>query len=201
MTRQPVSDVAFSPSVKAEQQKRGSREGYRRMEEGTGWRDEMTDDLVLFLFQVRSFYLGTASASGQPYIQHRGGPPGFLMPLDRRTLGFADYGGNKQYITLGNLAENPRAFLFVMDYARRRRLKFWGRAVVVEDDPELLAQVSATAAAEPERVIRFEIEAWDRNCPSHIPMLLPADAVEAALGNLQSRIAELEAEVARLSGS
>lgn len=195
----PVSDIAFTPSVKAEQQRRGSRAGYARMEQGDGWEDTVTPELAAFLGDVRSFYLGTASAEGQPYIQHRGGPPGFLRVVDERTLGFADFSGNRQYITAGNLAENPRAFIFVMDYARRRRIKIWGTARIVENDDELLARLRpAVGTARVERAILFSLEAWDRNCPQHIPQLLPREAVEAAIEQMQNRIAELEAEVARL---
>lgn len=196
----PNTDIAFTPSVKAEQEKRGSRENYSRVEESGGWRSRVTPELAEVLAGVRSFYLGTASAGGQPYIQHRGGPAGFLRALDERTLGFADYSGNRQYITLGNLAENPRAYIFLMDYARRQRVKLWGRARVVENDEALLAEVSAGAPVSPERTIVFEIEAWDRNCRQHIPQLLPADAVESAMRDLQERIAALEAELQAKSG-
>lgn len=192
-------NVPFTARVKDEQEKRGSRAQYQRKEDATGWPDTVTPDLERFIATMRSFYLGTASAEGQPYIQHRGGPPGFLVPLDSRTLGFADYGGNKQYITLGNLAENPRAFIFLMDYARRIRIKLWGRARVVEDDAELLEQLSRVTSSAPERCIVFEIAAWDRNCPQHIPQLLPAADVESVVNDLRQRIALLEAENARLS--
>lgn len=200
MTR-PPSDVAFSASVKAEQERLGSRAQFRRVEDGRGWPDTVTPELAAVVAGVRSFYLGTASAAGQPYVQHRGGPPGFLCVLDERTLGFADYRGNRQYITLGNLAENPQAFVFLMDYAHRRRVKLWGRARVVEDDAAILARVSRVAGAAPERAILFEIATWDRNCAQHIPRLLPAEAVEAAVAALEARIAALEAENARLSAA
>jgi predicted pyridoxine 5'-phosphate oxidase superfamily flavin-nucleotide-binding protein len=127
----PTSDIAFTPAVKAEQARRGSRQGYARMEEKGGWRSAITPDLAEFIAERDSFYLATASADGQPYVQHRGGPPGFLRALDERTLGFADFRGNRQYISAGNLAENPRAFIFLMDYPNRRRIKLWGRAEVV----------------------------------------------------------------------
>src|SRR3954451_4471428 len=122
------SDVAFTPAVKAVQQARGSRQSYARMEKGRGWRTTVTRDLANFLADLDMFYLGTANAQGQPYIQYRGGPPGFLKAVDERTLGFADFGGNQQYVTLGNLSENPKAFLFLMDYANSRRIKVWGTA-------------------------------------------------------------------------
>lgn len=194
----PSSDVAFTPSVKAEQTKRGSRAQYQRMEERGGWSGRVSGELAAVIGKVRSFYLATANAEGQPYIQHRGGPPGFLCVLDDKTLAFADYGGNRQYITLGNLAENPRAYIFIMDYRNRRRVKIWGRARVIEDDDALLQKVSRVTTGAPERVIVFDLAAWDRNCPQHIPRLLPAEDVERALTGLQIRIVELEAEIAKL---
>ncbi|HEX2841543.1 pyridoxamine 5'-phosphate oxidase family protein [Hyphomicrobium sp.] len=194
-----VSDVAFTPAVKAEQVRHGSRRQYERMENSKGWANVVTPDLAAVLAEARSFYLGTANAEGQPYIQHRGGSPGFLKVIDEHTLGFADLAGNRQYITAGNLSENPRAFIFVMDYARRRRVKIWGRARVVENDDELLSSLRPSQGnAIAERAILFEIEAWDRNCPQHIPQLVPIEDVEAAILKLQGRIAELESEVERL---
>ncbi|WP_439542870.1 pyridoxamine 5'-phosphate oxidase family protein [Hyphomicrobium sp.] len=195
MTRY-ASDIAFTDTVKAEQSARGSRAQYERMEKSKGWPTTVTPDLAGFLTDVRSFYLGTANAEGQPYIQHRGGHAGFLKVLDERTLGFADLAGNRQYITAGNLAENPRAFIFLMDYAHRRRVKIWGRARVVENDDELLARLRPQVGhAVAERAILFEIEAWDRNCPQHIPQLVAIEDVEAALRTLQDRILLLEAEL------
>lgn len=194
----PVSDIAFTPAVKAEQIRHGSRAQYERLEQGRGWASVVTPDLAQQLASVRSFYLGTASAEGQPYIQHRGGPPGFLAVLDERTLAFADLAGNRQYITAGNLAENSRAFLFIMDYARRRRVKLWGRARVVEDDEALLARLRPTVGTSvAERCIVFELEAWDRNCPQHIPQLVAIEDVEETVLALQKRIQMLEAELAR----
>jgi uncharacterized protein len=200
MTR-PSSDVAFSPAVKAIQKKRGSRAGYAKREEKGGWRTIVTRELAGYLSRVRSFYLATASAAGQPYVQHRGGPPGFLGVLDERTLGFADFKGNRQYITTGNLSENSKAFIFIMDYAQRRRVKLWGRARVVEDDAALLAALWPEGyEARPEQVVLFELEAWDTNCPQHIPQLFAAEDMAAAIAQFQSRIRELEAEVVALKG-
>ena len=197
MTR-PVSDIAFTPAVKAEQARRGSRAQYERMEKGRGWGSVVTADLAVQLAATRSFYLGTANAEGQPYIQHRGGPPGFLAVIDERTLAFADLAGNRQYITVGNLAENPRAFIFVMDYARRRRVKLWGRARVVENDEALLSRLRPSLGASvAERCIVFEIEAWDRNCPQHIPHLIAVEEIEDVVRGLQDRIGVLETELAR----
>lgn len=196
------SDVAFTPTVKALQTARGSRQGYAHMEQGAGWRTTITADLAQFLAEVDSFYLATANSEGQPYIQHRGGPPGFLRVLDEGTLAFADFKGNRQYITTGNLADNARAFIFVMDYLHRRRIKIWGTARVVEADAELLSRVFPMGyAARPEQVILFTITAWDTNCPQHIPQKIPAALVAAAVERFEARIAELEAEVARLKAA
>jgi hypothetical protein len=194
-----TSDVAFTPAVKAEQERRGSRAQYARMERTRGWRSTVTPELASFLAERDSFYLATANAAGQPYIQHRGGPKGFLRVIDERTLGFADFRGNRQYITAGNLAENDRAFIFLMDYAQQQRIKIWGRARVVEDDAALIASLhDPDYAGKPEQAILFAIEAWDANCRQHIPQLFAAADVAEAVGRLQARIAELEAEVARL---
>jgi predicted pyridoxine 5'-phosphate oxidase superfamily flavin-nucleotide-binding protein len=201
MDRSYPSDVAFSPAVKAVQEQRGSRAHYARMEQTRGWRSTVTPELAGFLAERDSFYLGTANAAGQPYIQHRGGPKGFLRVIDERTLGFADFRGNRQYITAGNLAENDRAFIFLMDYAQRQRIKIWGRARVVEDDPALMASLTVPGyAGKPEQAILFTIEAWDANCRQHIPQLFAAADVAEAVARLQARIAELEAEVGRLRG-
>jgi predicted pyridoxine 5'-phosphate oxidase superfamily flavin-nucleotide-binding protein len=196
---QPSSDVAFTPAVKAIQEKRGSRNQYARMEQRGGWQTTITPDLAGFLSEVRSFYLATATADGQPYIQHRGGPPGFLRVIDAHTLGFADFKGNRQYITTGNLSENPKAYIFVMDYAHRRRVKLWGRARVVENDAALLAKLWPEGyQAREEQAILFEVEAWDTNCPQHIPQMFHAEDVAGTIVKFQERIKELEAEVAAL---
>jgi predicted pyridoxine 5'-phosphate oxidase superfamily flavin-nucleotide-binding protein len=190
------SDVAFSPAVKAIQSARGSREALARRERRGGWQAEITPDIAAFIAASRSLYLATASAEGQPYIQHRGGPPGFLRVLDPETLAFADLAGNRQYITLGNLSENPRAQLFLMDYANRQRVKIWGTARVVEDDPALLAML-APEGARAEQAIVFRVTAWDANCPQHIPQRFEAEDVAAALARKDARIAELEAALER----
>jgi predicted pyridoxine 5'-phosphate oxidase superfamily flavin-nucleotide-binding protein len=163
------SDIAFTPAVKEAQRARGSRDGYQRALSRRDWPNTITDELAAFIADRDSLYIGTSSAAGQPYIQHRGGPKGFLVPLDEHRLAFAHYSGNRQYITLGNLSAHYRAFIFLMDYNARHRIKLWGRAHFVEDDAELLATVTpADYAATPERVFVFHIEAWDRNCPQHI---------------------------------
>ncbi len=192
------SDVAFTPAVKALQQRKGSRGGYRRMEEKGGWQTTVTPELAAFLAERDSFFLATASADGQPYIQHRGGAAGFLRVIDERTLGFADFRGNRQYVSLGNLSENPKAYLFLIDYARRQRIKIWGTARVVEDDPALIERLRPEGyAGTPEQAILFEIAAWDANCPQHIPQLIAAKDVAAALAERDRRILVLEAELAR----
>ena len=195
------TDIAFSPAVKAVQERRGSRTAYARLEQNGGW-DTMVDAvLAKFIAGMRSFYLATASKDGQPYVQHRGGPPGFLRVIDETTLAFADFAGNRQYITTGNLAENPRAVLFLMDYLHRKRVKIWGQARVIENDPELIARLfPEDYRARPEAAIIFTVEAWDANCPQHIPQMVFAGDVAAAIEALNERIAALEAENARLRG-
>ncbi len=194
-----ISDIAFSPAVKTAQARYGSRQAYARMEEKGGWSDTITDDLAQFIAARDSFYLGTASADGQPYIQHRGGPKGFLKVIGERRLAFADFSGNRQYITVGTLAENDKAYIFLMDYPNRRRIKVWGRARVVEDDPELLARLADPEyPGRPERAIVFTVEAWDVNCPQHIRPCYTEDQLHTATRGLHERIRDLEAEVERL---
>ena len=202
------SDVAFTPTVKAIQARKGSREAYARVEEHGGWRTEIDDKLAGFLANTNSFYMATATADGQPYIQHRGGPRGFIRILDKRTIAFTDYAGNQQYLTQGNLSENPKAHIFIMDYAHRRRVKIWGTARVVEDDPALTESLMPKGyKARPEQVILFTIAAWDTNCPQHIPQKFDAADVAAAMAEANARIeardariAELVAEIAKLKG-
>jgi uncharacterized protein len=195
------SDIAFTPAVKAVQARKGSREAYARVEQQGGWRTEVDEHLAGLLAETNSFYLATATADGQPYIQHRGGPKGFVKILDKNTLAFADYRGNRQYITQGNLSENPKAYIFVMDYAHRRRVKLWGEARVVDDDVALLEQLMPQGyKARPEQVILFTISAWDTNCPQHIPQKFDGADVAAALASRDARIAELEAELAAWNG-
>ena len=197
--RQFPSDVAFTPTVKGIQAAKGSRASYARMEEGQGWQTTVTPELAQFLTGLDMFYLGTANANGQPYIQYRGGAPGFLKVVDVQKLAFADFSGNRQYISLGNLGENAQAFIFLMDYANSRRVKIWGKARLVEDDPQLLATLSdPDYPGKVERAILFTISALDINCPQHIHKRLPQREVAPMVEHLQSRIAELEAEVAKL---
>lgn len=192
-----ISDIAFTPTVKTIQERKGSRENYAKMEQKGGWSDTVTDDLATFVGARESFYLGTASADGQPYIQHRGGKPGFLKVVDKRTLAFADFKGNRQYLSTGNLQDNNKAYIFLMDYPNRRRIKIWGTARVIDDDPVLMEQLTDTDyKGKPEQVIMFTITAWDVNCPQHITRRYTETEVSAVVDPLKARIAELEAQLA-----
>ena len=188
-------DVMFSPAVKAEQVRLGSREAF----EDRDWQTEITDDLRQFLAAIDTFFLATASADGRPYIQHRGGPAGFLKPIGSHMLAFADFAGNRQYITLGHLKENDRAHIFILHYATQQRLKLWGRARVIEDDAELMERlVDPSYKVRPQRAIAFRIEAWDSNCRQHIVARYTEAEIAPAVNQLTQRIKELEEEVARL---
>ena len=196
-----ASDIAFTPAVKAVQTRRGSRGAYAKREAAGGFQTEITPDLVEFLSAVDTAYLATANAEGQPYAQHRGGPRGFIRVVGQRTLGFADFRGNRQYVTTGNLWENDKAFLFLMDYAHRRRVKIWGRARVSEDPEVIDALMPEGYRARPEQAILFDVDAWDVNCPQHIPQKIDAEDVARALESLQERIARLEEENAALKSA
>ena len=190
-------DVMFSPAVKAEQMRLGSRLQFEDRE----WKTEITDDMRQFLAVVDTFFFATASADGQPYIQHRGGPPGFLKTIGSHTLAFADFAGNRQYITLGHLKENDRAHIFIPHFSTQQRLKLWGRARVVEGDIALMERlVEPTYKARPQRAIVFELEAWDVNCRQHITARYSEAEMAPAVNKLIARIKELEEEVARLKG-
>jgi uncharacterized protein len=192
------SERVFSPAVRRAQAERGSAGAYARKIDN-GFPDTVTAELAAFIAEQDTAFLGTASADGAPYIQHRGGPKGFIKVVDAHTLGFADYRGNRQYITLGNLSENDRAYLFLFDAARRQRIKLWGRARVVENDDALIERLFDHGyKAKPERVILFTIEAWDVNCSQHITARLTVPEVEGLLGTVQERIAALQAENAAL---
>jgi predicted pyridoxine 5'-phosphate oxidase superfamily flavin-nucleotide-binding protein len=193
------SDVAFTPSVKAVQARRGSRKVFAHRQGAGAWPTQITPELAAFIAEQTSVFLATANKEGQPYIQHRGGPPGFLRVLDDKTIGFADFAGNRQYITLGNLTDNPKAYLFLIDYMHRRRIKLWGEARVVEGDAELVAKLMPEGyKARPEQAILFTVAAWDSNCGQHIPQRFEAADVAAALMQRDTRIAALEEEVKRL---
>ena len=196
------AELAFSDAVRRIQERLGARDRNAELERQDIGRDRITADLAAFIAQRDSFFLATASADGQPYVQHRGGEPGFLHPLDEHRLAFADVEGNKQYITLGNLSENPKALIFLMDWANRQRVKIWGEARFVEDDEALLARLPPIKSRRPiRRAIVFDVAAWDINCPQHIPQLFSLADVEAASRGMLARIAELEAEVELLKKS
>jgi uncharacterized protein len=193
------SDVAFTDTVKSIQTTKGSRRAYAHMEEAGSWESRITPELKEFIEAQTSVFLATANVKGQPYIQHRGGPPGFLRVLDDQTIGFVDFVGNRQFITVGNLAENPKAHLFLIDYASRQRIKIWGEARVVEGDAELTAQLMPEDyKARAAQVILLTVAAWDANCPQHIPQRFQADDVEAALAERDRRIEALESEIKEL---
>jgi predicted pyridoxine 5'-phosphate oxidase superfamily flavin-nucleotide-binding protein len=188
-------DVLFSDAVKAEQARLGSRP----MFEGRDWKTEITDDLRQFLGVIDTFFFATASADGRPYIQHRGGPPGFLKTIGTHTLAFADFAGNRQYITLGHLKENDRAHIFILHFATQQRVKLWGRARVIENDTELMERlVDPAYKARPQRAIVFTLEAWDVNCTQHIVPRYSEAEIAPGINKLVMRIKELEEEVARL---
>jgi predicted pyridoxine 5'-phosphate oxidase superfamily flavin-nucleotide-binding protein len=193
-----TSDIAFTESVKSIQTRKGSRPIYAKMEETRGWQIQVTQELADFIAAQKSLFMATANAEGQPYVQHRGGPPGFLKVVDGQTLMFADFKGNRQFITQGNLSENPKAFIFLIDYSTRTRIKIWGRAKVLEDQPELLAELMPSQKeyqARAEQVVVFTVEAWDRNCPQHIPQRLDREDVEDLINARDQRITELEDQV------
>jgi uncharacterized protein len=193
------SDIAFTSTVKSVQTRKGSRRAYARMEEAGSWETHITPVLKEFIEAQTSAFLATANAEGQPYIQHRGGPVGFLRVLDDQTIGFVDFVGNRQFVTVGNLAENPKAHLFLIDYAHRQRIKIWGQARVVEDDAELTAQLMPPGyKARAAQVIVFKIVAWDANCPQHIPQRLEAAEVAATLVDRDRHIEALESQIRQL---
>jgi len=192
------TSIVFTPAAQKAQAERGSARAYAaRVAEG--FPDTVTPELAQFIAEQDTVFLGTASADGAPYIQHRGGPKGFIKVVDDRTLGFADYRGNRQYITLANLSENDRAYLFLLDPARKQRIKIWGRARVVEDDAALVEKLfDAGYKAKPERAILFTIEAWDVNCSQHIVTRYTEAQLEDGFADVRRHVAALEAENARL---
>jgi uncharacterized protein len=206
MSKSPDSASAahtvFSLATRAIQTSKGSREAYRRMEEKRGWPSAIDADLKAFIESLTSVFLGTASADGQPYIQHRGGPPGFLRVLGESTLAFVDFAGNRQYISQGNLSENPKAYLFLIDYTQQRRIKVWGTARVVENDDALIDSLMPTAYdARPEQVVLFDVVAWDENCSQHIPQRFEAADVQAALAERDAHIRVLETRLAQANAA
>jgi hypothetical protein len=192
------SEIVFTQAARRAQEQRGSAKAYAK-KTAAGFPDHVTPELAGFIAQLDTAFLATVSAAGAPYIQHRGGPKGFIKVIDDRTLGFADFAGNRQYITISNLQDNDRAFLFLLDFANRQRIKVWGRARVVENDPALLARlVDPGYRAKPERAILFTIEAWDVNCSQHITERVTTDEVSGAVDGLRQRLTALEAENAEL---
>lgn len=195
----PISDIAFTDTVKQLQARNGSRDAYAKMEERGGWQTQITPQLADFIAKQNSFYLATVNADGQPYIQHRGGPRGFLKPIDDYTFAMADFRGNRQFISQGNLIESRKAFIFLMDYANRRRIKMWGEAWMVEGDDALIQTVMPEGyAATPERVLLFKVEAWDPNCPQHIPRKVDLDEVDAMMAARDAEIVQLKARIVEL---
>lgn len=194
-----TSDVAFTPTVKAIQTRKGSRHAYARMEQGGSWASAITPEIKAFIEGTISMYMATASSTGQPYIQHRGGPAGFLKVLDPHTIAFVDFTGNRQFISSGNLQDNPQTHLFLMDYANRQRIKIWGTARVIEGDLALTEKLMpADYKAQAEQIIVFSVTAWDANCTKHIPVRYEAADVKRALDKRDAKITQLQAEVARL---
>lgn len=189
MTR-PSSDIAFTSSVKAVQEERGSRAAYAQLERRGGFETEVDERLRAFLARIDTAFLATANGEGQPYIQHRGGPRGFIRALDAHTLAFVDFAGNRQYVSTGNLRENDKVCLFLIDYERPQRVKVWGTAKVVPASPELLARLGPLErGARAEQVILIHVSAWDVNCPRHIPQKLDASRVAESMATLEARIA------------
>lgn len=195
-----ASDIAFTPTVKAVQTRKQSRHAYSRMEQGGSWETVITRELKQMIEAQISVFLATANAEGQPYIQHRGGPAGFLKVLDAQTIGFVDFNGNRQYISTGNLIDNPKAHLFLIDYATQSRVKIWGEIKLVDNDPDLIEQLMPkNYQARPEQVMLFTVKAWDANCAKHIPQRFEAADVQHALAKRDQRIAELEYQLRQLA--
>jgi hypothetical protein len=200
MPPSPASDVAFSPAVKEVQLRKGSRQMLAEADASAegAWPTHIREDLAEFIASMTSVYFATASADGQPHVQHRGGPPGFLKVLDEETIAFADFAGNRQYVTVGNLTENPKACLFLMDYATRQRVKLFGEARVVEDPEFMRGLMPEGYRARPEQAIVFKVKAWTSNCSQHIPQRFELADVVRVIAEKDRRIAELEAELAAL---
>ncbi len=191
-----ISDIAFSPTVKDYQEKEGSRFSYQKVAESRDWQNTITDRLRSFVANRDSFYLATVNKDGQPYIQHRGGPKGFLKVLDDHTLGFADYSGNRQFISAGNLQDSKKVSLFLMDYPTRSRIKIWGEARIIQKDDKLMEQLKDDDyKAINERAMIITLKAWDVNCPQHITPRYTLEELEPQIGDLKDRIKELEVKL------
>lgn len=192
------SDIVFTPAVKKMQEKYASRASYARMEQFGGWNTKITSGLKEFLSTIDSFYLGTVNNEGQPYIQHRGGSKGFLKAMDEETLAFADFSGNKQYISIGNLSENNKATIFLMHYVSQTRIKIWGTAEVSDDAKTLDLVYDNTYHAKIERAIVFKVKAWDMNCKQHIKQRFTAEEIKKITSPLESKIKALESTIQQL---
>ena len=189
------SDIVFSAAVKAVQSRRGSRDQMAARGTGGGWPERISADLAGFIGTITTCYIATASAGGQPTIQHRGGPPGFLVVVDDTTIAFADFAGNQQYVTTGNLTENSRICLFLIDCENRRRVKIWGHARTVDDDPALIARLTPAASrARVQQAVIITVETFDVNCSQHIPQKFDAADVASTIKTFQARVRELDAE-------
>ncbi len=199
------ADIAFTPAVRVVQERHGSARGYAKLLAPEAARaDQLGDTERAFIAARDGFYQATVSDSGWPYVQFRGGPLDFLRVLDERTIAYADFRGNRQYVSIGNLARNDRISLILMDYPNRRRLKLWGRARLVDiaDDPELVARLHDPAyRARPERAVVIAVEALDWNCPQHIPVRLTREEMEPHLAPLNDELARLRAENAALKSA
>ena len=194
--------IAQTANVRAAQEHYYGRAQPRRVAPDGETRDLLEDGEAEFIRARDSFYMATVSEAEWPYIQHRGGPPGFLKTIGDRELAFADFAGNRQYITLGHLKENDRAHIFILHFATRQRVKLWGRARIVEGDLALMERLADPSyKARPERAIVFTLEAWDINCPQHIQPRYTEAEIAPAVDRLAQRIKELEEEVARLKES
>jgi predicted pyridoxine 5'-phosphate oxidase superfamily flavin-nucleotide-binding protein len=196
--------LAFTPAVKAAQLRDGSRASYARNLEGEGevFNDKLGQAEADFIAAQRSFYLATVSETGWPYVQHRGGPVGFVRVLDEKTIAFADFAGNRQLVSVGNLSVDDRVAMIMVDYARRVRLKLLGRVSLREagaTDPQLMELVTPGYRARAQRAVVITVEAFDWNCPQHIPQRFDAEDVQQALDERDQRIAELAAQLAARS--
>jgi len=193
-----TSDIVFTPAVKRFQEQFKSRNSYARMEQFGGWNTKVSKDLESFLEGMDSFYFGSANSDGQPYIQHRGGEKGFLKVIDNETLAFADFSGNKQYISIGNLSENNKATIFLMHYASKTRIKIWGTAYVDTDETLINSLRDENYSAKIERVIVFKVKAWDVNCKQHIKQRFTADEIKHITEPLETKIKTLETTIKQL---
>ena len=195
MPKKFISDIAFSESVKKQQEKMGSRAIYQKMAEKRDWQQKLTM-IMPFIRDRDSFYMASVNADGQPYIQHRGGPKGFLKIIDEHHLGFADYSGNRQYISVGNFDDNNKVHLFLMDYPNRTRIKIWGEATVIDkNDPELQFLYDEKYGSQVERFIKIKVTAWDANCPQHIQQRYTVEEMKPHINTLNQKIQDLEKKV------